>query len=215
LFFSHLLGWSNVMYALKVLGFLSAEGNTKKGDLTLLDFMRTKFPQGYKSDLLRQYLAARGVTDLDMAMEALHFLGLSEDCTVASTVDAFKSKGPTPIDALCKLLEAKLTFGPGEKDMVAMFHLISGELPDGTVEAHASRLLAFGTPGGDSAMSATVGYTTAAAAELIIDNKLSGTDLKGVLVPTDARIYEPLLKRIQDFGITWTDTITSTSPTKR
>jgi hypothetical protein len=64
-------------------------------------------------------------------------------------------------------------------------------------------------------MSATVGYTTAAAAELILDNKLSETNLKGVVIPTDARIYEPLLKRIQDFGITWTDTITVTPPPRK
>lgn len=44
--------------------------------------------------------------------------------------------------------------------MVAMFHSITGKLPDGTYERHESRLLAFGKPGGDTSMSETVGYTT-------------------------------------------------------
>ena len=54
----------------------------------------------------------------------------------------------------------QLQFGEGEKDMVAMFHTVNGRMPDGSLEEHASRLLAFGIPGGDTAMAATVGYTT-------------------------------------------------------
>jgi hypothetical protein len=65
-------------------------------------------------------------------------------------------------------------------DMVAMFHNISGKYSNGTVfteQHHTSRLVAFGTPGGDSAMAATVGYTTAAAAELmILDNSQSSIE---------------------------------------
>lgn len=54
----------------------------------------------------------------------------------------------------------QLQFAEGEKDMVAMFHSVNGRMPDGSIEEHASRLLAFGIPGGDTAMAATVGYTT-------------------------------------------------------
>ena len=169
--------------------------------------MKRKFPNGFKSAQLREFFTAHGVQDVDQALEAIDYLGLAEDSKLDAAMLAHRSTGRAPIEAICKLLESKLTFGPGEKDMVAMFHMISGELPDGSIESHTSRLLAFGTPGGDSAMSATVGYTTAAAAELILDNKLSETNLKGVVIPTDARIYEPLLKRIQDFGITWEETV--------
>jgi hypothetical protein len=217
LFFSFfivsLIGWANAMYALKSLDLLSNQSGSSSSSesLSVIDFMQKKFPKGYNSSTLKQYLASRGVNDIEAALEAVEFLGLNEDCKVKSAITAAASaKGSAPIDALCKLLEERLAFGPTEKDMVAMFHLIVGEMPDGTMESHASRLLAFGTPGGDSAMSATVGYTTAAAAELVLDNKLSETELKGVVIPTDPRIYKPLLKRIQDFGITWTDTITRT-----
>jgi hypothetical protein len=44
--------------------------------------------------------------------------------------------------------------------MVAMYHSIEGRMPDGTIEKHESRMLVFGTPFGDTAMSETVGYTT-------------------------------------------------------
>lgn len=43
--------------------------------------------------------------------------------------------------------------------MVAMFHAITGKMPDGSHERHESRLLGFGKPGGDTSMAETVGYT--------------------------------------------------------
>eukprot|EP01031_Cornospumella_fuschlensis_P008727 gene8727-10748_t len=55
-------------------------------------------------------------------------------------------------------------------------------------------------------MSATVGYTTAAAVDLILHNKLAETDLKGVIIPTDKRVYEPILQTLEQCGITWTET---------
>ena len=128
--------------------------------------------------------------------------------------------------------------------MVAMYHTIVGVMSDGTEERHTSRLLAFGAPkaspaverqgegegegvgmnvDGDSAMSATVGYTTAAAVELILQlnpykRPVSLSDdptmkllplggQTGVLIPISAEIYEPILQRLNDFGITWTESV--------
>ena len=77
---------------------------------------------------------------------------------------------------------------------------------------------------GDSAMSATVGYTTAAAVELLLNlnphikNKDPGSvplgGRSGVLIPITADIYDPILRRLNDFGITWTETITITEKKK-
>lgn len=72
---------------------------------------------------------------------------------------------------------------------------------------------------GDSAMSATVGYTTAAAVELILQlHKKDGSGevahslagRAGVLIPTTPDIYGPILKRLSDFGISWTESVTVT-----
>ena len=182
--------------------------------------------------------------------------------------------GRTPIDALSDVLATHrgLAYQKGERDMVAMYHTVVGEMPDGTKERHTSRLLAFGstkiTQGsgsgqsegesggveggesggveggeggggvvsddGDSAMSATVGYTIAAGVELILQLSpyeghkpashgpykptphKSNTDTPhtplggrtGVFIPTTPDIYEPVLLRLNDFGITWTESIT-------
>jgi hypothetical protein len=61
-------------------------------------------------------------------------------------------------------------------------------------------------------MSKTVGYTTGAAAELILEGMMSTT---GVSIPITAEVYKPMLKRIQDFGIHWTDKIEITKPNKQ
>lgn len=141
-------------------------------------------------------LTRNGVNDVPAAMEAISWLGLQTKLAL---------QGPAPIDALCALLEKKLTFSDNEKDMVAMYHTVNGRMPDGSMEHHTSRLLAFGVPGGDSAMSTTVGYTTAAAAELLLLGKLNR---RGVLIPTTADIYNPILNRLSDFGVTWSEEVT-------
>jgi saccharopine dehydrogenase (NADP+, L-glutamate forming) len=85
-----------------------------------------------------------------------------------------------------------------------MYHTVLGELPDGSSERHVSRLLAFGNPSGDSAMAATVGYTTAVGAELLLRGKVKET---GVMIPTQAEIYMPMLERLQELGITYTESV--------
>ena len=163
--------------------------------------------------------------------------------------------GDSPMDGLSAVLTAHkgLSYQKGERDMVAMYHTVVGVMPDGTEERHTSRLLAFGSSkvstkadeqdkkqeneedevvinvSGDSAMSATVGYTTAAAVELILQlnpYKHNSTTIAqnhssidpsnrplggrtGVLIPITADIYEPILQRLNDFGITWTESMSS------
>ena len=89
-----------------------------------------------------------------------------------------------------------------------MYHSVVGEMPNGSVETHSSRLLAFGTPGsqGETAMAATVGYTTAAAAELILNGQFT---TRGVSIPITPDLYNPILKRIQEFGVNWTEDIST------
>ena len=112
-----------------------------------------------------------------------------------------------PLDSLCSVMEKKLTFERGERDMVAMFHVVIGKNRQGQIERHTTRLLDFGsadTDTGDSAMSRTVGYTAAAGAELILFGDIA---LRGVIIPTHKSIYVPILKRLQDFGISWSDIV--------
>eukprot|EP00596_Hydrurales_sp_CCMP1899_P009803 CAMPEP_0119045584 /NCGR_PEP_ID=MMETSP1177-20130426/41015_1 /TAXON_ID=2985 /ORGANISM="Ochromonas sp, Strain CCMP1899" /LENGTH=1085 /DNA_ID=CAMNT_0007017609 /DNA_START=344 /DNA_END=3601 /DNA_ORIENTATION=+ len=87
-----------------------------------------------------------------------------------------------------------------------------------------------GEADGDSAMSETVGYTLAASVELVLqinphtfqdkDTSLSDQPLlkgplggrTGVLIPTTPDIYEPILTRLKDVGITWVESVTVNVP---
>ena len=196
------------MYGLKVLGLfdnsdLSADTRDWK---TLLLEKNKDLQVGSNGEIslesLKAAMKSRGVQDVAAAANAVRWLGMLSDRPLP-----VGSK--TVLDALSSLLESRLTFKSGEKDMVAMYHTIVGRLPDGSRDEVTSSLLAFGLtdPKGETAMAATVGYTAAAAAELILMDRVAG---RGVLIPTTPDIYEPLLKRLQDFGITWSETVNRT-----
>lgn len=203
-------GWSNAMYSLKALGLLDAEQNipTNIGDWkSLLVHLNPGLNSdaGTRGELsvesLKETLMQKGVMDPNAAVAALDFLGIISPRVLPRNV-------LTPMDAICSRLEKKLAFSDTEKDMVAMYHKVVGRLPDGSTEEIVSSLLAFGTPGkdGETAMAATVGYTAGAAVELLLQDKIKQ---RGVVIPTSAEVYEPMLERLKECGITWSDTITN------
>lgn len=205
-------GWSNVMYALKCLNLFSTSASSDNKDV--ISYFKSNFNLKEGEKITTKFIKKYLINNFDFTEEnasnvavAVQWLGLTDDSSQESKQTALKHTGPSPIDAFCDLLVTRLKFGDNERDMVAMFHTIVGELPGGKKEIHTSRLLAFGVPGGDTAMSATVGFTAAIGAELLLDEKINDEDLKGVIIPTDKRVYEPMLKRLEEFGITWSETI--------
>ena len=203
------------MYALRAIGLFDKQEVEGLSIDNTHAFLSRAFSDGVVSETsVKRLMASKGVRDVDGAMEAVRWLGLMHKSQSGAHSNS-SSKPVAAIDSLCKLLEERLQYKEGEKDMVAMFHTVTGHMPDGTVEAHTSKLLAFGTPGGDSAMSATVGYTTAAAAELVLNRmkggaKANANALNGVLIPIHESIYNPIMARIQDFGINWTEEVVVT-----
>jgi saccharopine dehydrogenase-like NADP-dependent oxidoreductase len=205
-------GWSNCMYALKVLGTMDPTKSIPSGCSDWKSLLLSINPDlqsdgaHINMDSLSNFLASRGVKDVPSAINAIKWLGLHSSLPVSRVANS-------PMDAICDLLESRLKFGDTEKDMVAMYHTVIGTMPDGSKEEISSSLLAFGVPGsqGDSAMAATVGYTAGAAAELLLLNKLS---TRGVVIPTIPEVYNPLLTRLNDLGITWSETVTITKTRK-
>lgn len=236
-------GWANAMHALQQLGLLSLTEVT--GEVSAWTVVQQTLSQaGFEQSMdgVAQFLASQAnpVQDLDAAVEAVCWLGLVPNNSAVNTNSsslatnnnsyeneeqenvsvAKQSAGRTPLDALSRLWERRLPYDmsatSNEKDMVAMYHQIAGRLEDGRTVRHQSRLLAFGTVGGDSAMAATVGFTTAAAIDLLLKEKhASLQDMRGVVVPTDKRVYQFILEQIQKWGITWSESITFESPNNK
>ena len=148
------------MYALKSLGLF---GTTAVSQSSWGELLKEKLGSGNVNEKLRKFFVKNNIADVDAAIDAIKWLQLFDDVPLGLlnqilTSDPFLGTN-IPIDALSNLLEGKLKFSETEKDMVAMFHAITGKMPDGSHERHESRLLGFGKPGGDTSMAETVGYT--------------------------------------------------------
>lgn len=121
---------------------------------------------------------------------AFHWLGLFGD-------DAVPQAG-NRLDAFCELLKARLQYRPGERDMVVLHHKFAIRNPDDSRQHQTSTLIAYGQPGGYTAMARTVGIPAALAAQLILDGVITR---RGVILPVTRDVYQPLLDALSEEGI--------------
>ncbi len=148
----------------------------------------------YGGDTIEHFgrgLSARGACcsqqDVSLAWRAMEWLGLTAS-------GPFDGASPTLLDALCAVLQRRLAYAAGERDMVVMQHTFIVERDSVTSEISSS-LIAFGDgeEGGFTAMAKTVGYPVALATEAILDGEIS---MRGVVAPIDRTIYAVLLERL-------------------
>jgi saccharopine dehydrogenase-like NADP-dependent oxidoreductase len=118
----------------------------------------------------------------------------------------FLSDEPLPLqqgsvfDVLLAQMLKKMSYGDTERDMVALQDEFIVEYPGGRAsERITSTLIDYGVPGGDSAVARTVGIPAAIATKLVLQGRI---DLKGVHIPVDPAIYEPVLKELAEHQIT-------------
>eukprot|EP01100_Stratorugosa_tubuloviscum_P006263 TRINITY_DN2710_c1_g1_i1.p1 TRINITY_DN2710_c1_g1~~TRINITY_DN2710_c1_g1_i1.p1 ORF type:complete len:943 (+),score=426.34 TRINITY_DN2710_c1_g1_i1:112-2940(+) len=107
-------------------------------------------------------------------------------------------KKRTAIDSFCALLEEKLKFGIGERDLVILQHIFRIQDANGKEKRMLSTLVEYGDPNGYSAMARTVGLPTAIATKMILDGTIIR---KGVIAPVTPDIFVPLLSGLEKEGI--------------
>lgn len=110
----------------------------------------------------------------------------------------------TTLDAFCDLLQERLVYETGERDMVAMHHEFDIKWADGKTEKRSSTMIAYGEPNGYSAMAKTVGYPAAVATDMILKGEIKE---RGVIAPMSSEIYTPMLKKLYDEGIKFVETV--------
>ncbi|XP_029780194.1 alpha-aminoadipic semialdehyde synthase, mitochondrial isoform X2 [Suricata suricatta] len=123
-------------------------------------------------------------------LEAAERLGLLGDEQVP--------QAESVVDALSKHLARKLSYGPGEKDMIVMRDSFGIRHPSGHLENKTIDLVVYGDINGFSAMAKTVGLPTAMAAKMLLDGEIKA---KGLMGPFSKEIYGPILEGIQAEGI--------------
>jgi saccharopine dehydrogenase-like NADP-dependent oxidoreductase len=90
--------------------------------------------------------------------------------------------------------------------MIVLQHELATADDAGKTVLRKSTLVAYGEPGGDSAMSRTVSLPAAAAARLILDGKIEET---GVRIPVDPEIFDPVLDLLAPAGIVFRESQTA------
>jgi len=187
-------GWTELMDALKKLSFL---------DQTPLPFQSPFAPSeltahrlGVSQEEIETTLAERMPDPPgERGVEAFKWLGLLDE-TPRSW------QGNTAMDCLVELMQEKMSYRQGERDMVVLHHQVTAEFGSETRRYHAT-LLDFGNSQG-TAMARTVSLPTGIVARLLLDGKI---DLAGVEIPVHAQIYEPVLAEMQRLGVSFKEEI--------
>ena len=183
-------GFSALLHVLKNMGLLDeipviGDNNSWSNVLNMLQ-------ERHGVDDLKTLLVACSEGNTNMAAKAadcLKWLGITENSRI--------HKPKSIVQSFCDVLEDKLFFEEGERDMVLMHHEVHALFPDKTQEKHRSSLQVYGD-GKMSAMCKTVGYTSAVGADLMLNGELNK---KGILLPTSKNIYVPCLAALEKEGL--------------
>lgn len=186
-------GWCETLGAIGRLGLLDPEPRTWPPGATCAAMVASLLPasDGAARDRVARFL---GLPASHAVLERLEWAGLFSDQPLYSP--------SAPIDVLCDLLQVRMTYALGQRDMVVLQHDLDVATGGGGHERRVSRLVAYGEPGGDSAMARTVALPAAIAARLRLEGRLP---LTGVRVPVSAEIYEPVLRELEGLGIVFAE----------
>jgi saccharopine dehydrogenase (NADP+, L-glutamate forming) len=192
-------GWCATLKAIADLGVLKDDAVRANIDSLTPNAWLRGFVPGNGN--LRSDVAAKlGIKESDPVLERFVWLGLFDERPIGL-------QQGSNLDILAKQLLDRMTFKPRERDMVVLHHEFEAEYPaprpqtpnyKPESERIFSTLIAFGEPGGDSAMARTVSLPAAIVVRMILQGELR---LTGVQIPVVPEIYEPVLTELTRLGI--------------
>jgi saccharopine dehydrogenase-like NADP-dependent oxidoreductase len=183
-------GWCEIIDALKRLDLISYDKFDMNG-LTYAGFMAHQIGEKNARDIKQKVAGFLNLKESDRPIQAMEWLGLFSDEFMNRTEDS-------PFEVVSDRMIALMMIAPEERDMVVMMHTFVGAYPDGSKEVIKSRMLDFGTPGGDTSVARTVALPAACGVEMILEGKIHA---KGVHIPVIPEIYHPILDSLEKMGI--------------
>lgn len=160
-------------------------------NMTYSDLLSSFLPSS-KMSLLERLKMFMGAAWDDKIFEMLNYLEL------------FSNKGirlaeGSPAQLLQDLLEEKWKLKENDKDMIVMQHQFEYTLPDNkSLQKIESSLIVIGKDQQHTAMALTVGLPLAISVKNFLNKKF---DLSGVQIPIHKKIYEPMLKELEEHNI--------------
>ena len=132
-----------------------------------------------------------GIPAHSLILKKLEWLGLFND-------EKIKIGNASVFDMFAHILQEKLVYDTGEQDLLVQYHKFIVNYSDGRKEKITSTMINTGIPGGESAMSRTVGFPVAIAAKMIAEGKIN---YHGVIIPIYKEIYDPILAELKTMNI--------------
>jgi saccharopine dehydrogenase (NADP+, L-glutamate forming) len=158
--------------------------------MTHRDFINAFLDHRQGATIEEKLVAQCGLDPKGGEMQRLRWSGLFDDEPVGL------SKG-TPAQVLEHILNKKWKLEPNDKDLIVMWHRFVYLLNGKQKEIQAS-LVAKGDDAIYTAMAKTVGLPLGIAAKLILAGSIKK---RGVVIPTDAEFYHPVLEELKTLGI--------------
>jgi saccharopine dehydrogenase-like NADP-dependent oxidoreductase len=183
-------GWCEIIDTLKRLKLIDYDKVDMNG-LTYAGFIARQIGAANGSDIRSKVAQTLGMKVDDRPLVAMEWLGLFAEEPMNRTEDS-------PFEVVSDLMIAKMMILPDERDMVVMMHTFVAAYPGGTKEVIKSRMLDFGTPGGDTSVARTVALPAACGVEMILEGKIHA---KGVHIPVIPEIYNPILDSLEKMDI--------------
>ena len=132
----------------------------------------------------------------DESLLKIGWLGFFED-------EVINIEPTTPANTLLAILQEKWVLEAEDKDMVVMQHHFGYE-EKGKQNVLVSSFVKMGQDPEKTAMAMTVGLPLGIATRLVLQKQIKNT---GVLLPTTPEIYEPVLKELKSFGISFKEEV--------
>lgn len=183
-------GWCETLQAIADLGLLADDTmRTDLGSFTVAEWLRAYVPG---TGALRDDTAAKlGLPCEHPVLEKLSWLGLFDERRLSI-------EQGTALDVLAALMTERMSYRPGERDMIVLHHEFLAEYPDSRRQRILSTLIDFGFPHGDTAMARTVSLPAAIAVRLILEGRV---EISGVAIPLTPELYVPVLEELDGLGI--------------
>lgn len=165
-------------------------------NMTYRDFINSFLPYHPSDSVeLKLYRYLNIPQDSDIVYK-LEWLGIFEN-------EKIGIKKATPAQVIEHLLKQKWQLQPDDKDMIVMWHKMVYRNPDNQKSyRRTSSLVVCGEHLNRTAMAKTVGLPLAVAAKLVLTGQLN---LTGMYIPNVRQIYEPVLKELENYGITFSE----------
>ena len=162
---------------------------TEKGNLQQVDLEELKTSAAAT--------VANKMHEAKLTLKQLFYLGMDDGHTIINQGRC------SAADVLRFALEKKLALLPGDKDLVLMIHEIEYE-KQGRKYLRTSQLSVKGKDNENTAMAKTVGLPLAIAARLILNGQIG---LKGLRIPIDRGIYEPVMAELAKEDLVFRETV--------